>query len=332
MGQIRLDELEARLDRTTPDEGHTVPDTTTTDCRNLSVGTRMKTVAGINIQHLQDKNTSQSPNSEQEDPQQARCLSDTGAGKETEVTAGEAEQSDSQTERKDIEIQENQTQLQPENGDQDDVRKSGLKEKIVQLIDSSDKRPRMERMFNDAKIEEKILRCVVQLEKDDCAVTKRRKSELDRPAKEERTMESVFAHSPLLFSKTSIMDPTRLDGVRSPSHFTFRRHSLTPGVLHNARRRLSSGGVRFKVCRDEQIENPGGSEEAEVAEEGHRLSCCKERDQADVDEATHRRKRPRREDEGARTRAESPHTSEGTHRYSGSKPVPGLDADLSLQD
>lgn len=316
VGQIRLDELEARLDRTTPEESHTAPDMSAIkDCDDVSTVTQTKTVAEIrvDVKHLQDKDASQSPTLEQADPQQAQCFVDTGAEKETEVAAGQAENVSSQTEKKDVQIQENQTQLKPGNGDVDNVRKSGLKEKIVQLNEgSSHKRPRTERLSSDSKIEEKILRCVLQLEKDDGAVTKRRKSELDRPAKEEMKMETMRAHNHLLFTNTSIINPTKLDGVRSPTKFKFRRHSLTYG-LHNARRRFSSGGgVPVAACKDEQIGNPGGSEEVEVAEEGHLLTCCKENDQG-VDEATHQRKRPRREDDGAMKRVDNPHTSEGMH-------------------
>lgn len=234
MGQIRLDELEARLDRTTPEESCTVPDTSTIiDCGNISSGTQTKTIAEIKMElkHLQDKDTSQSPNLEQEGLQQAQGLSDTGTEKETEATAGEAENLNSQT-------QENQAQLKPKSGDKDNVRKSGLIEEMVQLVEGSlDKRPGTERMFNDAKIEEHILRCVVQLEKDDCAVTKRRRSELDLPAKEDMKMETMLAHNFVMFTNTPIMNPTKLDAIRSPSQFAFRRHSLTQKVAEEGHKK-----------------------------------------------------------------------------------------------
>lgn len=327
VGQIRLDELEARLDRITPEEDHTVPDTSAIiDRDDVPIGMQTETVAErkMDMEQLQNEDASQS----QEDPQQAQCLK--------EKTA-EAENLNSQTERKDIQIQENQAQQKPGNGDEDNVRKSDLKEKTARLVEGSpDKWPGLpltKRMFNDAKIEEHILRCVVQLEKDDGAVTKRRKSELDLPSQQEMKMDAVLAHNHLLFTNTSIMNPAKLDGARNPSHFPFRRHSLTHRV-HNAQRKFGSVGVPFPAYKDKQAENPGGSggenscgENVGVAEEERLVSGCKEEeDDQGVDEVTHRRKKPRCEDDGVMKRAESLGTSEGMHEYSGSKSVSGLDA------
>lgn len=336
VGQIRLDKLEAWRDRTPPEEGHTAPDmSANVECDKVSIETQT-TAAEIkmDIEQPQSIDTPQRPDLGQEDPHQAQCLSGTGAENKPEVTAVEAENSNSQSEKKDFPIQENQAQLNPGNGEEDDVKKSGLKEKIVQLVEGfPDKRPGLpltERMFNDAKIEDDVLSCVVQLHKDDCAITKRRKSELDLPAMVETKMESVLAHNRLLFTNPSIVNPTKHDGVRSPSRFTFRRHTLSHG-FHVARQKFSSGCVPSTASRDEQIESSGRSEKVEnpcgenvgVAEEGHPVGFCKENNQG-VDEATHQRKKPRFEDDGA----EKPHTSEGTHEYSGSESVIGPDTDF----
>lgn len=332
-----LDDLEGRLERTTPEGDHTMPDTSAIiDCDNDSIGVQTKTIAVVEIdtEHLRDEDTPQNPaklqDSEQEDPQPAQCLSDTSVEKETELTAGEVENIDCQTAETGNQIQENQAQLKPGNDEEDNNTNSGLKElKVVQLFEGApDKKPGLpptERVFNDAKIEEHILRCVPQLVKDNGTVTKRRKSHLDLPVKE-----TALAHNRLLFNNMS----TKLVGVKSPSQFTFQRHSLTRGV-YDAQRKFSSAGVMFTAAKDKQIEKPGRSERVEsscgenkgLAGRGHRISRCKEQDHGD-DEATPQRKKPRYEDDGAIKRAESPHVSEGMHEYSGPQSLAGLAADF----
>lgn len=155
---------------------------------------------------------------------------------------------------------------------------------------------------------------MVQLEKDDGAVTKRRKSVLDLPSKQEM----MIAHNHLLFTKASNMNTTELDGVRSPSRFTFRRHSLTHGV-QNARRQFGSEGVPFTTCEDKQVGSPGGSVRVEnsckeiicEAEEESLVSRRKEEKDHGLYEAKDRRKKPRREDDDGMKKAENPRTSEG---------------------
>lgn len=315
VGQIRLDELEARLEQTIPEEDHTVPNKSAIiDCDNVSIGTQTKTVAKVemDLKHLEDKDTPLNPaqlkDSEQEDPQQAK--SNTRVEKETE--AKEVENVNCQTVENINQIQENQIQLKSGNIEENGVRNSGLKEKVVQLFEGSpDKIPRFpprQRVFNDAKIEEHILRSVLPLQKDNSAVTKHRKSELDLSVKE-----TVLAHN-LLFKNTLKLNPTKLDGVQSQSKSSFRRHSLTHGV-YNAQRKFSSGGVPFTA---KQIENPGRREKVDggknkgLAEEGHLISRCSEKDHG-TNEATHPSKKLRYEDDGAIKRTDNPHTSEGRH-------------------
>lgn len=297
VGQIRLDELEARLDRTSQEEGQPVSDIgAITDCDEVSSETQTETLAEMKIddKHLQIKDACQSPNPaelkdlEQEDRQRA------GTEKRPEVAAEEAEDVNRQPEKKDIQIQENQNQLKPRNGDGNNVRNSSLKEKIVKLYEGSpDKRPGLPlkgRMFNDndAKIEEHILRCVLQLEKDGSTVKMCRKSEMDLPSKAEMKMEAVLAHNHLreylLFnnwsnnlknqdgtevaSTTSKTSPAKPNSIRIPSHFTIKN----------------------------------------------------KKDQGD-DEVMHRNKKPRLEEDGATKGAENPRDPEGMPQYSESKSV-----------
>lgn len=355
VGQIRLDELEARLDRTSQEEGQPVSDIgAITDCNEVSSETQTNTLAEMKIvdEHLQMKDACQSPNPaelkdlEQEDRQQA--------GTEKRPEAAAEEDVNRQPEKKDLQIQENQNQLKPRNGDGNNVRKSGLKEKIVKLYEGSpDKRPGLllkGRMFNDndAKIEEHILRCVLQLEKDGSTVKMCRKSEMELPSKAEMKMEAVLEHNHLreylLFnnwsnnlknqdgtevaSTTSKTSPAKPNSIRIPSHFTIQRHSLPHGG-HSGQRKFGTWGVSFTASNGKPMENPGRSEKVEdsccsenegLTEEGRQVSCCEQKDQGD-DEVTHRNKKPRLEEDGATKRAESPRDPEGMPQYSESKSV-----------
>lgn len=350
VGQIRLDELEARLDGTSQEEGRPVSDIATiTHCHEVSRQTQTKTLAEMKTvdEHLQMKDACQSPDPaelkhlEQEDRQRA------GTENRPEVAA--EEDVNRQPEKKDIQIQENQNKLKPRNSDGNNVRRSSLKERIVKYYEGSpDTRPGLllkGRMFNDnhAKIEEHILRCVLQLEKDGSAVTVCRQSEVDLPSKAEMKMEAVLEHNHLreylllnncsnnlnnqdgaevaaTASKTSPAEPS---SIRIPSPFTIQRHSLPHGG-HNGRHEFGIWGASFTAGNDEPVENPGRSEKVEdsccsenegLTEEGRLVSCCQEKDQG-VDEVTHPNKKPRLEEDGAIKRAENPRDPEGTPQYS----------------
>lgn len=324
MGQIRLDELEARLDRTSQEEGDPLSHTgTVTDCDKASSKTQTNNLVEIKTdeEHLQ-------MDLEQEDRQQA-------AGEDVKDV-------NHQSEKKDIQIQDNQVELKPRNGDGKSIRNSSLKEEIAKsYMGSPDKRPGLpqkRRTFNDndAKIEEHILRCVLQLEKDGSTVKMRKRSEMDLPSKAEMKMEAALAHSHLreylLFnnwsnnlknqdgtevaSTASKTSPAKPNCAGIPNHFTLKRHSLTHGV-HNGQHKFGPVVVPFTASSDKEMENPGRSEKVEdscskneaLTEEGRLASCCDEEDQG-VDEVTHQKKKPRLED-GATEKAESPRDPEG---------------------
>lgn len=346
MGQIRLDELEARLDGTSQEEGRPVSDIgAITHCHEVSSQTQTKTLAEMKTdEHLQMKDACQSPDPaelkhlEQEDRQRA--------GTENRAEAAAEQDVKRQPEKKDIQIQENQNQLKPRNGDGNNVRRCSLRERIVKFYEGSpDTRPGLllkGRMFNDnhAKIEEHILRCVLQLEKDGSAVTVCRQSEVDPPSKAEMKMEAVLEHNHLreylllnncsnnlnsqdgaeVAATTSKTSPAEPSSIRIPSPFTIRRHSLPHGS------EFGTWGASFTAGNDEPVEDPGGSEKVEdsccsenegLTGEGRLVSCCQEKDQG-VDEVTHPNKKPRLEEDGATKRAENPRDPEGTPQYSAS--------------
>lgn len=354
VGQIRLDELEARRDGTSQEEGQPASDIgAITDCGKVSSGTQTENLADVKTddKHLQIKEARQSPNPaglkdlDEEDQQQA------GTEKTTEVAA-EEDLAD-QAEKKDGQLQENQSQLKRRSLDGNNVRNFSLKEKIVKLSEGSpDKRPALPlngRMFNDsdAKIEEHILRCVLQLEKDGSPVKMRRRSEMDPPIKSEMKMEAALAHSHLreylLFNNwpnnlknqdgakvaSTKTNPAKPTSVRVPSHFSLQRHSLPHGG-RSGQCKLGTRGVSFTASNDQQMESPGRGEKVEnscgenegLTEEERRVGCCEEEDQG-VDEVTHRSKKPRLGD-GAAERAENPRHPEGMFHGEGSCQAIGL--------
>lgn len=323
VGQIRLDEMEARLERTTPEEYHTVPKAgASSDCDNVSIGILTKTLADVemDIEHSQDGDTLLVPaklkNSEQEDPPQTQCLSDIRVEKEAELTTKREENVNCQAAARGHKIQ-----LKPENDEEGNGRNPGLKEKVVQsFLSSPDKKPgfpRTERVF-DAKIEEHILHCMLQLEKDERTVTKRRKSEVDVPVKDK-----VLVRNRLFFNNTSIMNPMKLGGVQGPSKFTFRRHSLAHGV-YSAQHQFSSASVPFAAAKN-GTETPGSYKNQGPAVKEHLVSC-KENDHVD-NEVTHLHKKPRYEEDSAIKTTENPYASEGRHEHSRTKSITGQDDD-----
>lgn len=353
VGQVSLDQLEARHDRPSQEQVQPVSRVgEATDCDQVSKETQTESLVEIKIEETIEEDACQSPTPaevkdlERSDGQAAERFLDSETEKRPEVTAGEGENVKGQTKEEAVQIQENKTQLNLKNCDGNHARKSSLKEKLVHLYEGSpDNRLGLllkERMFNnsDAKIEEHILRRMLQLEKDSSTIKMRRKSELDLPLKAEMKVKEGFSHhrqrdyllfraknrkkqdGPEVTSTLSKTSPTKSFHVRNPSHCTLERHWLTHW-LH--RQRKLGTKVVFTASNDKQRENPGSSEKAEdscgqnedSSGERHRVRCCGEED----DEVTHRGKKPSREEDGATDRAEVPCASEGTPEYSESKSV-----------
>lgn len=355
MGQVSLDQLEARHHRPSQEQVQPVSHMgEAPDCDQVSRETQTESLVEIKIEETIEEDTCQSPTPaevedlERSDGQPAECFLDSETEKRLEVAAAEGENVNCQTKEDDIQIQENQTHLKLKNCEGNHVRKSSLKEKLVHLYEGSpDNRLGLllkERMFknNDAKIEEHILRRMLQLEKDSSTIKMRRKSELDLPLKAEMKAKEVFSHhrqrdyllfsnraknrkkqdGPEVTSTLSKTSPTKSFHVRNPSHFALERHCLTHW-LH--RQRKLGTKVFLTASNDKQRENPGRSEKAEdscgqsedSSGERHRVRCCGEED----DEVTHQGKKPRREEDGATDRAEVPCASEGTPEYGESKLV-----------